>query len=71
VAPGSRFERSSQDGGYEGASHCTVLARTAHRAYLLNTIFTCSTRPVLEQHEHLEHVASGSNLFNGYKTPIV
>src|SRR5712691_2570821 len=27
VAPGSRFERSSQDGGYEGASHCTVLAR--------------------------------------------
>ncbi len=29
VAPGSRFERSSQDGGYEGASHCTVLARTA------------------------------------------
>ncbi len=28
VAPGSRFERSSQDGGYEGASHCTVLART-------------------------------------------
>jgi len=30
VAPGSRFERSSQDGGYEGASHCTVLARTAH-----------------------------------------
>src|SRR6267378_1578230 len=29
VAPGSRFERSSQDGGYEGASHATVLARTA------------------------------------------
>src|SRR5215468_837911 len=28
VAPGSRFERSSQDGGYDGASHCTVLART-------------------------------------------
>jgi DNA polymerase-3 subunit alpha len=28
VAPGSRFERSGQDGGYEGASHCTVLART-------------------------------------------
>jgi DNA polymerase-3 subunit alpha len=28
VAPGSRFERSTQDGGYEGASHCTVLART-------------------------------------------
>jgi DNA polymerase-3 subunit alpha len=28
VAPGSRFERSPQDGGYEGASHCTVLART-------------------------------------------
>jgi DNA-directed DNA polymerase III PolC len=28
VAPGGRFERSSQDGGYEGASHCTVLART-------------------------------------------
>jgi DNA polymerase III subunit alpha len=28
VAPASRFERSSQDGGYEGASHCTVLART-------------------------------------------
>jgi DNA polymerase-3 subunit alpha len=27
VAPGSRFERSSQDGGYEGASHCTVLVR--------------------------------------------
>ena len=24
VAPGSRFERSPQDGGYEGASHCTV-----------------------------------------------
>ena len=28
VAPGSRFERSGQDGSYEGASHCTVLART-------------------------------------------
>jgi DNA polymerase-3 subunit alpha len=27
VAPGSRFERSGQDGSYEGASHCTVLAR--------------------------------------------
>ncbi|HUG37274.1 MAG TPA: DNA polymerase III subunit alpha, partial [Candidatus Limnocylindrales bacterium] len=27
VAPGSRFERSPQDGGYEGASHCTVLVR--------------------------------------------
>ncbi len=27
VAPGSRFEKSSQDGGYEGASHCTVLVR--------------------------------------------
>src|SRR5262245_21798564 len=27
VAPGSRFERSGQDGGYEGASHCTVLVR--------------------------------------------
>jgi DNA polymerase-3 subunit alpha len=27
VAPGSRFERSSQEGGYEGASHCTVLVR--------------------------------------------
>ena len=27
VAPGSRFERSSQDGGYEGASHATVLVR--------------------------------------------
>jgi DNA polymerase III subunit alpha len=27
VAPGSRFERSSQDGSYEGASHCTVLVR--------------------------------------------
>ncbi|HET7874016.1 MAG TPA: DNA polymerase III subunit alpha [Methylomirabilota bacterium] len=28
VAPGSRFERSGQDGSYEGASHCTVLVRT-------------------------------------------
>ncbi len=27
VAPGGRFERSGQDGSYEGASHCTVLAR--------------------------------------------
>ena len=27
VAPGSRFERSSQDGGYEGASHCTEIGR--------------------------------------------
>ncbi len=27
VAPGSRFERSGQDGGYEGASHATVLVR--------------------------------------------
>jgi DNA polymerase-3 subunit alpha len=27
VAPGTRFERSNQDGTYEGASHCTVLAR--------------------------------------------
>src|SRR5262245_60494606 len=27
VAPGSRHERSSQDGGYEGASHATVLVR--------------------------------------------
>src|SRR4026207_1030644 len=32
VAPGSRFERSSQDGGYEGASHCTGPARTAARS---------------------------------------
>ena len=27
VAPGSRFERASQDGGYEGANHLTVLVR--------------------------------------------
>src|SRR5216684_3520745 len=27
VAPGSRFERSGQDGGYEGASHATILVR--------------------------------------------
>ena len=27
VAPGSRRERSGQDGSYEGASHCTVLVR--------------------------------------------
>ena len=27
VAPGSRTERSGQDGSYEGASHCTVLVR--------------------------------------------
>jgi DNA polymerase-3 subunit alpha len=27
VAPGSRFERSKEDGSYEGASHCTVLVR--------------------------------------------
>src|SRR5215468_10438771 len=27
VAPGGRFERSGQDGGYEGASHATVLVR--------------------------------------------
>ncbi|HXJ77725.1 MAG TPA: DNA polymerase III subunit alpha [Candidatus Methylomirabilis sp.] len=27
VAPGSRFERSGQDGSYEGASHCTMLVR--------------------------------------------
>ncbi len=27
VAPGSRFDRSPQDGGYEGASHATVLVR--------------------------------------------
>jgi len=27
VAPGSRFERTGQDGGYEGASHATVLVR--------------------------------------------
>src|SRR5712664_308065 len=27
VAPGSRFERSPQDGGYEGANHLTVLVR--------------------------------------------
>ncbi len=27
VAPGSRFERSGQDGSYEGASHLTVLVR--------------------------------------------
>ena len=27
VAPGSRRERGSQDGGYEGANHLTVLAR--------------------------------------------
>ena len=27
VAPGSRHERSGQDGSYEGASHCTVLVR--------------------------------------------
>ncbi len=31
VAPGSRFERSSQDGGYEGASHCTVLGAHPRR----------------------------------------
>ncbi len=40
VAPGSRFERSSQDGGYEGASHCTVLART--RAGYANLMKLCS-----------------------------
>jgi DNA polymerase III subunit alpha len=28
VAPGKRTERGSQDGGYEGANHLTVLART-------------------------------------------
>ena len=33
VAPGSRFERSSQDGGYEGASHCTVLELPTCRRY--------------------------------------
>jgi len=27
VAPGNRFERSKEDGSYEGASHCTVLVR--------------------------------------------
>src|SRR5436189_5226150 len=27
VAPGSRRERGSQDGGYEGANHLTVLVR--------------------------------------------
>src|SRR3972149_9148021 len=27
VAPGSRKERGSQDGGYEGANHLTVLVR--------------------------------------------
>ncbi len=27
VAPGSRFEKSSQDSGYEGASHVTLLAK--------------------------------------------
>src|SRR5262245_50214168 len=27
IAPGSRKERGSQDGGYEGANHLTVLAR--------------------------------------------
>ncbi|MBI2153140.1 MAG: DNA polymerase III subunit alpha, partial [Candidatus Rokubacteria bacterium] len=27
VAPGSRFERANLDGSYEGANHCTVLAR--------------------------------------------
>ena len=40
VAPGSRFERSTQDGGYEGASHCTVLART--RAGYANLMKLCS-----------------------------
>jgi DNA polymerase-3 subunit alpha len=29
VAPGSRFERSKEDGSYEGASHATVLVRNA------------------------------------------
>jgi len=28
VAPGARSERASQDGGYEGANHLTVLVRT-------------------------------------------
>jgi len=27
VAPGSRFERANVDGSYEGANHCTVIAR--------------------------------------------
>jgi DNA polymerase-3 subunit alpha len=27
VAPGSRFEKANVDGSYEGANHCTVLAR--------------------------------------------
>ena len=27
IAPGSRFERSNQDSGYEGASHITLLAK--------------------------------------------
>src|SRR5574341_422377 len=30
VAPGSRRERGSQDGGYEGANHLTVLVRDRH-----------------------------------------
>ena len=29
IAPGSRKERGSQDGGYEGANHLTVLVRNA------------------------------------------
>src|SRR6185503_19813605 len=30
VAPGSRTERSGQDGSYEGASHCTALVSKAY-----------------------------------------
>jgi DNA polymerase-3 subunit alpha len=32
VAPGNRFERGGQDGGYEGANHLTVLVRN-HTGY--------------------------------------
>src|SRR5438046_7602791 len=63
VAPGSRRERGSQDGGYEGANHLTVLAR--NRAGYRNLIKLVSKaylegfyyKPRVEQEQLVTHVA--------------
>ena len=70
VAPGSRFERSGQDGSYEGASHCTVLVRnrTGHanlmrlvsKAYLEGYYYKPRVdRELLAQHSEGLLVLSG------------
>src|SRR3989442_1225098 len=64
VAPGSRRERGSQDGGYEGANHLTVLVR--NRAGYRNLVKLVS-KAYLEggharAHEALLCIQTGTNL---------